>query len=90
VLVFSLWFGALSHVLFDFVSHETFVLLLPWHAYARIFPAFWYARWFELKTPFYKDPYPVGPHFTVWLVLSVAGAVMFFLSGFGRGEGKAS
>ena len=85
----SIWIGAISHVLFDFVSHETFVLLLPWHAYARVFPSFWYARWFELRTPFYKEPYPIGPHFTVWLVLSVVGAVMFF-SGSARAEGRAS
>ncbi|HEY2370402.1 MAG TPA: DUF4184 family protein [Polyangiaceae bacterium] len=88
-LIFSIWVGALSHVIFDFFSHETFVLLLPWHAYARVFPSFWYARWFELRTPFYKEPYPIGPHFTVWLVLSVVGAVMFF-SGSERARGRAS
>jgi hypothetical protein len=88
-LVSSIWVGALSHVIFDFVSHETFLLLLPWHANARVFPSFWYARWFELKTPFYKQPYPIGPHFTVWVVLSLVGAVMFF-SGSAREEGRAS
>src|SRR5262249_30685896 len=53
-LISSIWIGALSHVFFDFISHETFLLLLPWHANARVFPSFWYARWFELRTPFYK------------------------------------
>lgn len=88
-LTFAVLVGALSHVLFDFVSHETFVLLLPWHAYERVFPAFWYTRWLELRTPFYRDAYPVGPHFTVWLVLSVVGAVMFF-SGSARAVNKGS
>ena len=78
VLAFGAFVGALSHVLSDFISHETFVLLLPWHAYARVFPSFWYARWFEVPLPGYREPYPIGPHFTVWLALSVVGAVMFF------------
>ena len=88
-LTFGAFIGALSHVLFDFISHETFVLLLPWHAYERVFPAFWTTRWFELRTPFYREPYPIGPHFTVWVVLSIAGAVMFF-SGSVRAANKGS
>lgn len=78
VLAFAAWVGALSHVLSDFVSHETFVLLLPWHAYERIFPTFWYTRLFAVPLPGYREPYPIGPHFAVWCVLSVVGAVMFF------------
>jgi len=77
-LAFAGWVGALSHVLSDFVSHETFVLLLPWHAYERVFPAFWYRRLFEVPLPGYREPYPIGPHFAVWCALSVLGAVLFF------------
>lgn len=74
----SVFVGALSHLVFDFVSHDKFLWLLPWFENPTFFPRFWYARWAEIRTPFYDKPYPVGPHFLVWLVLSVSGAVMFF------------
>jgi hypothetical protein len=70
--------GAFSHLAFDFVSHDKFLWLLPWYENPNFFPAFWYARWAEIHTPFYDKPYPIGPHFVVWLTLSVVGAVMFF------------
>lgn len=78
VLAFSAWIGALSHIASDFVSHETFMLLLPWVEPRRIFPEFWYARWFEVPLPGYREPYPIGPHFAVWTLLTVVGAVLFF------------
>ena len=78
ILAFGAWIGALSHIVSDFVSHETFVLLLPWYPYARVFPARWYERWFEVPLPGYREPYPVGPHFVMWCALSVAGAILFF------------
>jgi Domain of unknown function (DUF4184) len=77
-LTFAVWFGSLSHVVFDFISHESFLLLLPFYESKRVFPTFWYARWFEVPLPGYREPYPIGPHFTVWLALSVLGALMFF------------
>jgi hypothetical protein len=70
--------GALSHLVFDFVSHGNFPWLLPWYDPARVFPDFWYARWTEVKVPGYVEPYPIGPHFAVWAALSVVGAILFF------------
>ena len=70
--------GAFSHLAFDFVSHDKFLWLLPWYDDPDFFPRFWYARWFEIRTPFYEHPYPFGPHFLVWLFLSACGAVIFF------------
>jgi hypothetical protein len=75
----SVWLGALSHLVFDFVSHGNFLWLHPWYDGAEIFPAWWHARWLEIPFPGYTEPYPVGPHFAVWMVLNVVGAVLFFL-----------
>ncbi len=78
LLVFSTWVGALSHLVFDFISHESFLWLVPFYEPRRPFPEFWYARWFEVRLPGYREPYPIGPHFSVWVVLSVVGAIVFF------------
>jgi membrane-bound metal-dependent hydrolase YbcI (DUF457 family) len=74
----SVWVGASSHLIFDFLSHGKFVLLYPWHRDLSLFPTWWSARWCELPLPFYSSPYPIGPHFVVWVALSVVGAVMLF------------
>jgi hypothetical protein len=72
----SVWVGALSHLVFDFVSHGNFLWLYPWREDGAFFPAWWYERWAEVRLPFYETPYPLGPHFVVWTALSVAGALM--------------
>ena len=77
-LILSVWIGALSHVVFDFVSHGNFLLLMPWYAPRDFFPAWWNARWFEVPMPGYPEAYPIGPHFVVWTLLSIVGAIMFF------------
>ena len=81
VEVASVAVGAFSHLVFDFISHGNFLWLYPWYEDERFFPAFWYARWAEVKLPFYELPYPLGPHFAVWTVLSVAGAWMLLAPG---------
>jgi hypothetical protein len=81
VEVVSVAVGALSHLVFDFVSHGGFLWLLPWYQDEAFFPAFWYARWAEVRLPFYDKPYPIGPHFAVWAALSVAGAWLLFAPG---------
>jgi hypothetical protein len=81
VEVWSVWVGALSHLVFDFVSHGGFLWLYPWREDAAFFPRFWYERWAEVRLPFYTDPYPLGPHFVVWAALSVAGAWMLLRRG---------
>lgn len=73
--------GALSHLVFDFVSHGNFLWLYPWYQDEAFFPASWYRRWTEVHLPFYEKPYPIGPHFAVWAALSVMGAWMLFVPG---------
>lgn len=72
----SVFVGGLSHLIFDFLSHGNFLWLYPWHHDLKLFPAWWYTRWFEIPLPLYPSPYPIGPHFIVWVALSAAGAVM--------------
>jgi hypothetical protein len=81
VEVMSVAVGAFSHLVFDFVSHGNFLLLLPWYEDEAFFPAFWYAHWADVRLPFYERPYPIGPHFAVWTALSVAGAWLLFAPG---------
>jgi hypothetical protein len=75
-VVASVTVGAFSHLFFDFISHGNFLWLYPWREDATFFPGFWYERWAEVRLPFYREPYPLGPHFVVWAALSVAGALM--------------
>jgi hypothetical protein len=74
----SVLIGAFSHLFFDFVSHRNFLWLYPWYEDQRFFPHWWYARWLEIPLPFYREPYPLGPHLVVWTALSCLGAVLFF------------
>ena len=77
-LSLSIWVGALSHLLFDFVSHGNCLWLYPLLGNSRIFPEWWYASWFEIPVPFYEETYPFGPHLVVWIGLTVVGALLFF------------
>jgi hypothetical protein len=74
---FSVWLGALSHVVTDLLSHAHSRLLWPWAEDPAWFPAWWYATWGRLPVPGYAG-YPVGPHFVSWIALSIAGAAMWF------------
>ena len=74
----SLLVGALSHLLWDFVSHGNCLWLYPVHENIQVFPSWWYTVWFEIPIPFYVDPYPFGPHLISWIVLSLLGALLFF------------
>jgi hypothetical protein len=80
----SVWAGALSHLISDFVSHGNFLWLYPWHEDPGFFPGWWHARWFEIPLPFYEAPYPCGPPFVVWVILSIVGGVLFFRPGAAR------
>lgn len=73
----SVWVGALSHIVFDLASHERSKLLWPWREDPLWFGSWWQATWFRVSVPGY-DGYSIGPHFVGWIVLSVLGAVMFF------------
>lgn len=75
---FAVWLGTLSHLCIDFISHGQFLWLYPWYVNRHFFPDWWYVAWFWLPVPGYRDPYPVGPHFMVWLFLGLLGAVMLF------------
>ena len=70
--------GALSHVVFDLMTHASFPLLWPWVRGAEVFPAWWSRPWARIPLLVYREPYPLAPHTIVWAVLSVAGAVMYF------------
>ena len=77
-VAFSVWLGTLSHLVFDFVSHTQFMLLYPWYVGARVFPNWWYTTWFRIPLPGYRDPYPAGPHWVIWLILGIMGILMLF------------
>ena len=77
VKALSVWIGALSHVFFDLFSHEHSRLLWPLARDPEWLGAWWSTAWFRVSVPGYPD-YPIGPHFVGWLLLSLAGAVMFF------------
>ncbi len=74
----SIWVGALSHLLWDFVSHGNCLWLYPFIGNSQVFPSWWYAVWFEIPLPFYEDPYPFGPHLVAWFALTLIGALLFF------------
>lgn len=73
----SVFVGAVSHVFFDFISHETFGLLRPWYENPNFFPDFWRHRWGAVDLLVYRTPYPIAPHTLVWFVLSVGGAFLY-------------
>lgn len=73
----SVFVGAVSHVFFDFISHDTFGLLRPWYEYSGFFPAWWRHRWGAVDLLVYQNPYPIAPHTLVWFVLSVGGAILY-------------
>ena len=70
--------GALSHLLFDLVTHGNSLLLFPWYQDDRLFPSWWYHAWGAIPLPVYRRPYPIAPHTVSWLLLSAAGAALFF------------
>jgi len=73
----SVGLGALSHLLFDLVSHGSFPWLWPWFQDVHVFPAWWYHAWTHVPLPVYRQPYPVAPHTIAWCLLTVLGAVLF-------------
>ena len=74
----SILVGALSHLLWDFVSHGNCLWFYPVYENIHVFPSWWYTVWLEIPLPFYADPYPFGPHLVSWIVLSLLGAILFF------------
>jgi hypothetical protein len=78
VEAWSVWVGALSHIGFDFISHDRFLLFYPWYEDDRFFPGWWYQRWADIPLPFYQAPFALGPPLLVWFALSALGAWMLF------------
>jgi hypothetical protein len=74
----SLAIGALSHDVFDLVTHASFPLLWPWLTDADVFPSWWSRPWGSVELFVYKHPYPLAPHTIVWALLSLVGAWLFF------------
>jgi len=52
--------------------------LYPWFIPHHVFPTWWTVRWFELPLPGYKNPYPIGPHALVWILLNLLGILAFY------------
>ncbi len=77
--VLSLLIGAISHIAFDCISHEHCRLLAPFREEHRCFPAGWYEPWFFVPLPGYSQPYPFAPHTVAWCVLTVVGALLYFI-----------
>jgi hypothetical protein len=75
----SLAVGAISHVLFDCISHEHCRLFAPFVEEHRCFPAGWYTPWFFVPIPGYAQPYPFAAHTVIWCILTVLGALLYFL-----------
>lgn len=67
----------MSHVFFDFISHNTFGLLRPWYENPSWFPEWWRHSWGSVDLLVYENPYPIAVHTVVWFLLSVGGAVMY-------------
>jgi hypothetical protein len=73
----SLAIGALSHVVFDLVTHCNFPLLWPfWQG--EVFPAWWCRPWAGIPLLVYRKPYPLAPHTIVWCIVTVVGIWSFF------------
>lgn len=76
---FSVIVGVISHLAFDLISHETNLLLYPWHDNLKWFPEWWYTPWLKIQLiPALGHSYSVGPHTIIWGVLSVVGTIMFY------------
>jgi hypothetical protein len=76
---FSVLVGTLSHVGFDLISHDTNLLLYPWHENARWFPDWWYTTWFEIRPlPMLGHSYSVGLFTVIWSILTLLGILFFF------------
>jgi hypothetical protein len=76
---FSVTVGVLSHLAFDLISHETNLLLYPWHENVRWLPEWWYVVWFKIPLwPMFGSSYAVGPHSLVWCLLTIIGTFLFY------------
>jgi hypothetical protein len=76
---FSLTIGLLSHLGLDLISHNTNLLLYPWHENLRWFPEWWYATWFIIQPPPWLGPlYSVGIHTVFWIIFSTTGTFLFY------------
>jgi hypothetical protein len=73
----SVLVGAASHVFTDFITHDTFVLLLPWYHTEEFFPLWWRRAFGAVELYVYPEPYPLAFHTLLWAVLSVVGAVVY-------------
>jgi hypothetical protein len=73
-VVMNLVVGALVHLLFDLVSHGHFPWLIPWVPKIAIYPDWWYDTWLRLPLPWKPEGRKIGPHATIWVLLSLWGA----------------
>ncbi len=88
ITISSIGLGVLSHLLFDLISHGGFVWFYPWMPKVKIFPTWWYVTWLEVPVPGYKEPYPIGPHFLMWIFLGILGILLLFYPFIGGVSGQ--
>jgi len=80
---FSVFIGILSHIGFDFASHDTNLLLYPWVESPHWLPIWWYTIWFEIRPlSIFGRSYAVGVFSVIWFLLTLIGIFLFihFLS----------
>ena len=84
----SLLLGAFSHLCIDLLSHGQkhagFQWFRPWAVHFKLFPSWWNHEWFRMPIPGYADGYSFSPHFIVWCILGLVGALMLFAPVFRR------
>lgn len=73
-VVMSLVIGAWMHLFFDLISHGHFPWLIPFVPKVAIFPDWWYDEWLRLPLPWKPEGRKIGPHATIWALLSLWGA----------------
>ena len=80
---FSVFIGILSHIGYDLISHDTNLLLYPWHEDPRWYPGWWYTIWFKIRPlHVFGRSYAVGGFSIIWGLLTLIGTISFirFLS----------
>lgn len=80
---FSIFVGILSHIGFDLISHDTNLLLYPWHENVYWFPKWWYTIWFQFPAVHaFGRTYSAGVFSIIWGMLTALGTFQFlqFLS----------
>ena len=80
LLVWSVWIGALTHDLVDFITHKKMIFFYPWYVNRDFFPEWWTREWFTIWLPGYREPYSAGWHLVSWVAFGILGILLFLWS----------